>query len=109
MSRKDQMAPNGYYVEYYGPLDENLSKPQAFGVQHIKDGKCCYVHFLGGYGWSTLNWNCALTKKALAKEQAADAQTTLRRSLYFATHADLLRFAHIGRKPEAMVPSPLDD
>jgi hypothetical protein len=103
-----RMAPNGYYVTFYGTLDEDLSKPEAFGVEHIKDGAARYIHWLHGSTWNVLTWSCALTKNGLAREQKAHSQTRVERSLYFATHADLLKFPHIGCKSGALVPSPLD-
>jgi hypothetical protein len=109
----DRMAPNGYYVVYYGTPDEDLSKRESFEVQHIKDGAARYIHFLFATGapggsWSVLTWSCALTKNGLAREQKALAAENVERTLYFATHAELLKFPHIGLQPGALVPSPLD-
>ena len=108
-----RMAPNGYYVAFYGTLVEDLSKPESFEVQHIKDGAARYIHWLFATGapggsWNVLTWSCAVTKTLLALEQKAPATKKVRRTLYFATHAELLKFPHIGLQPGALVSSPLD-
>lgn len=111
-TKMSRMAPEGYYVVYWGVADRDLSQPQQFSVQHIKGGKAAYVHFLGiasDYSWATLQWNCALTKTKLERQQKAAPTELIERSIYFATHADLLKFPYINCCPAALIPSPLDD
>lgn len=98
-SKKQKMAPPGYYVEYLVDTNGNIITP-------TRDKECCSVICIGGnatakytryqtdFDWYSLNWNCAPTRKFMTTKQlipyAKDSEMFASRYEYYPTWQELI-------------------
>ena len=84
-----RLATQGYYFTYYG-LPETA--PVGFDLIYIGTGKCQYNRHnpssaTGVWGWCTLLWSCAPTRKQIAAENPTGKEYHY---VYFKEFSDLL-------------------